>query len=115
MLLVADGLEKPMKNWRNNQPNVDPMESILSDAVESDLENKLNNINNLDSINLNDNDNILFQQNINDNNEETFNISMYILVILTLFVIILFFNWYRKGRNNVRTRRKYFLLSKLGF
>lgn len=102
-----------MKNWRNNQPNVDPMESILSDAIKSDLENKFNN--RVDSINLNDdNDDSLFPQNITDN-EETFSISMYILVILTLFVIILFFNWYKKGRNNVRTRRKYFLLSKLGF
>lgn len=102
-----------MKNWRNSQPSVDPVESMLSDAVKADLEYKLNN-NRLDSSNIGGNDDGVHPLDVAEK-EETFSISMYILVILTVFVVILFFNWYRKGRNSVRTRRKYFLLSKLGF
>lgn len=44
-------------------------------------------------------------------NEESFSISVYILLILTLVVIILFLNCYSKRRN---LRRKCFLLNKLG-
>lgn len=42
-------------------------------------------------------------------------LSMYILLILTLIVIILFLNCYRKKRNTIRTRRKWFPFNKLSF
>lgn len=46
--------------------------------------------------------------------DDSFTFSTYTLIALTLIVILLILNWCRKGRNNIRTRRKYFLLNKLG-
>lgn len=94
---------------------VDPMESMLSDAIKHDLENKLNS--RVSSAGMGENgDGALPNAAPNTvEHDETFNRSMYILVILTFIVIVVFFNWFRKGKNNVRTRRKYFLLNKLGF
>lgn len=46
--------------------------------------------------------------------EESFSMSVYILLILTLAVIIIFLNCYHNRRNTIRTRRKCFPFNKLG-
>lgn len=98
-----DDFDIPMKNWRNQHPN--------------DLENNFEKNGNDAASNRgngggDDGDGAPFAPHI-DQNVETFSSSMYILVVLTLIVMLLFFNWYRKGRNNLR--RKYFILNRLGF
>lgn len=40
--------------------------------------------------------------------DDSFNVPMYILVVLTLAVVALFLNSYRKRRANIRPRRKYY-------
>lgn len=97
-----------MKNWRNNQPGGDDaMASMLENGVKSDLENNFNS-------KFSENGNGAFPMDATSESEETFGISKYILVILTLVVVFLFFNWYKRSRTNVRVRRKYYLLNKLG-
>lgn len=46
--------------------------------------------------------------------DDPFTLSSYLLVALTILIILLILNWYRKGRKNIRTRRKYFSLNRLG-
>lgn len=98
-----------MKNWRNQQPN---------DLLENNFDK--NGKDRLDAASIrsnggggDDSDTVPFAQHIGQQ-VETFSTSMYILVVLTLIVMLLFFNWYKKGRNNLRVRRKYFFLNRLG-
>lgn len=107
-----DDFDTPMKNWRNKHPN--------------DLENNFEpNFNDKSDANGNRDGNrgggggeesngVPFAQNI-DQHVETFSASIYILVVLTIIVMLLFFNWYTKGRHILRARRKYFILNRLGF
>lgn len=100
-----------MKGWRNKNSHGDKMQS-----------NDNNNPNKIDPAFANENidGNNPFPQHQQHKsiqspmNDETFSVSVYILLVLTLAVILLFLNCYRKGRNNIRTRRTYFLLNKLG-
>lgn len=99
--MIFDDGDVPMKNWRikdaPNDQNGDAHESVVHNVAGK-----------------NSNDNIPFpQQTIyksvpNYVTDDSLNVSMYILVILTLAVLILFLNCYRKSR------RKYALLNKLG-
>lgn len=92
-----------MKNWRNQHPN-----DLLENSFEKN--SRLDAASNRGE----DSDGAPFAQHI-DQNVETFSTSMYILVVLTLIVMLLFFNWYKKGRNNLRVRRKYFFFNRFGF
>lgn len=96
-----------MKNWRNNHPSDDT--AAVNDFDKTNLNNKNSELNSGDG----GGGGVFPQQN--NGNDETLSVPMYTLIILTLIVILLFFSWYRKGRNNIRTRRKYFLFNKLGF
>lgn len=105
-----------MKSWRNKSPSGDKPISL------GDLNQNINNIRN----NENDDEGPFPHQSPNAHpssqlansigmKEESFSASMYILLILTLAVIILFLNCYYKRWNTVRTRRKCFPFNKLGF
>lgn len=78
-------MESPIKNWRNNKGDTD---KLIGYGVIDD--------------------------NAQTVNDDSLTFSTYFLVALTIVVIALILNWCRKGRNNIRTRRKYFLLNKLG-
>lgn len=95
-----DDSDTPMKNWRNQHPN---------DLLERNFVQNSNA--GLDAATNGGEESAQYI----DENVETFSTSMYILVVLTLIVMLLFFNWYKKGRNNLRVRRKYFILNRLGF
>ena len=92
-------MEFSIKNWRNKQQQQHQLVNDKLTIFDDDS--------NLD-------DGARPQQPNGQSTEETFSLSMYTLVGLTLIVFMLFLNWYRKGRNNIRTRRKYFLLNMLG-
>lgn len=110
-----------MKSWRNKNPSGGIAMSINIDHSGEKTNNK-NDVDDMDPFP---------QQQSSDNqlspyqlpkltnsiqmNEESFSLSMYILLILTLIVIILFLNCYRKKRNTIRTRRKWFPFNKLSF
>lgn len=100
-----DDSDIPMKNWRNQHPN---------DLLENNFAQNNNDAATNHENGGGERDGVPFAQHI-DENVETFSTSMYILVVLTLIVMLLFFNWYKKGRNNLRIRRKYFILNRLGF
>lgn len=95
-----------MKSWRNKNPQLNFDESI----------NNANDINPFlkKSENLHKTPNQLPLLVNPAMKQESFSLSMYILLTLTLVVIILFLNCYRKRRNPIRPRRKYFLFNKLG-
>lgn len=103
-----DDFDTPMKNWRNQHPN------DLENNFEKNGNNRLAAASNHDNSGDGESNGIPFAPQI-DQKIETFSTSMYILVVLTLIVMLLFFNWYKKGRNNLRVRRKYFFLNRLGF
>lgn len=104
-----------MKSWRNNGPS-DKQSNNNLELNENNIKinNEINDIgpfpqespNNHPSSQLN---------NAELMSEESFSISVYILLILTLAVILLFLNCYYKMWNTVRTRRKCFPFNKLGF
>lgn len=112
-----DDFDLSMKSWRNKSP-----------GDKQSYSNFESNGNNMQFNNENADDFGPFpQQSPNDDHplaqlknaihvkEESFSMSMYILLILTLAVLVLFLNCYYKRRNTVRTRRKCFPFNKLGF
>lgn len=119
---MSDDVDLPIKSWRNKNP------SDTKPITHDDPEKKSHDVNGGGGGGAGDSDannNGPFPQQSESNNhqnsqtnntikstDEPFGISVYILLISTLAVIVLFLNYYRKGRN--RTRRKYFLLNKLG-
>lgn len=108
--LIVDDSELPMKNWRNKHPP----------------DNEYNDFDKFNGVDTNADDVPFLQQfpvnyhpqhpQKQNSAEDKFSVSVYILLVLTFVVILLFLNCYRKGRNNIRTRRKYFLINwnKLG-
>lgn len=114
--MILDDIDLPMKSWRNKNPSDDIVIDQSGDKTKT--------------INKNDADDIdpFPQQQSSDVHsphqlpklsnrmkEESFSLSMYILLILTLIVLILFLNCYRKRRNTIRARRKWFPFNRLSF
>lgn len=116
--MILDDIDLPMKSWRNKNPSGD---AVISPNIDhSDYK--------LEAINKNDADNIGYSSDMHHSQfqlpqltnsiqmkDESFSLTMYILLILTFVVIILFLNSIRKRRNTIRTRRKWFPFNKLGF
>lgn len=93
-----EDIELSIKNWRNKH---------TSDSENKHQFNSNSRTNNVRS------DDEYFSHQFTEN-EESLGVSMYILAVLTLAVVLLFLHWYRRGRNNIRTRRVYNLLKPLG-
>lgn len=113
--MIGDDQDLSIKSWRNKNPT-----DIKSHNDYEKNPNELNgNNDNKDASFHHQQSSHNYQNTQQSNNsiktnDEPFGISVYILLISTLVVIVLFLNCYRKGRNNIRTRRKYVLLNKLG-
>lgn len=116
--MILDDTDLPMKSWRNKNPSGDVAISRNMDHSDGRAE----------AINKNDAAVIGHSSDIHHSpfqlpqltnsiqmKEESFSLSMYILLIITFVVIILFLNSIRKRRITIRTRRKWFPFSKLGF
>lgn len=121
--MIPDDIDLPAKIWRNkntvdglpisNNKFAQKMDKIDADnenvAFDSDPFPKQSQNNHFSSQQLPQ-----FANSIHIN-DESFGLSMYILLILTLAVIILFLNCYCKRRNVIRTRLKCFPFNRLGF
>lgn len=114
--MISDDIDLPAKSWRNKNPVDMP---ILSNKFDKSEEISRNENGEFDSDPFpQQSPNIQLSPyqlpNLNKSiqmKDESFSLPMYILLILTLAVIILFLNCYRKRR----TRRNYFPFNRLGF
>lgn len=116
--MILDDNDLPMKSWRNKNrsgdvvisPNIDHSD----DKAEAISKNDANNVG--DSSDIHHSPFQLPQlTNSIQMKEESFSLTMYILLVLTFIVITLFLNSIRKRSNTIRTRRKWFPFNKLGF
>lgn len=102
-----------MKSWRNKNPLDDKPDNAFDSVHKLRIDNE-NDANDMPQQPAN-----LHQlpqlTNSIEMKDESFSMSVYILLILTLAVIIIFLNCYHNRRNTIRTRRKCFPFNKLGF
>lgn len=100
-----------MKSWRNKSPgDKQPFNGLDENG---NVNNEIDDVGPFPQQSPNNHQSSQLNNSIQVK-EESFSVSVYILLILTLAVIILFYCYYKK-RNTVRTRRKCFPFNKLGF